>query len=136
MITVEGVYDDRWMGRETVLALAGRALVSVEIEGELSWLPSLAPQELVVQVAGQPAHVVSLSTPGPFSLRVPLHPNGALPGAWEVSLTSSRTFCPTELGLSADSRDLSVQLRLVCARTQDGREIVKTLGQTAVGREP
>jgi hypothetical protein len=69
-------------------------------------------------------------------LRVPLPPDGALPGAWEVSLTSSRTFCPTELGLSADSRDLSVQLRLVRARTQDGREIVKTLGQTAVGREP
>lgn len=133
MITVEGVYDDRWMGRETVLALAGRALVSVEIEGERSGIPSLAPQELVVQVAGQPAHVVSLSTPGPFSLRVPLPPGGALPGAWEVSLTSTRTFRPTELGLSADSRDLSVQLLLVRARTQDGREIVKTLGQTAVG---
>ena len=133
MITVEGVYDDRWMGRETVLALAGRALVSVEIEGELSWIPPLAPQELAVQVAGQPAHVVSLSTPGPFSLRVPLPPGGALPGAWEVSLTSTRTFCPTELGLSADRRDLSVQLLLVRARTQDGREIVKTLGQTAVG---
>jgi hypothetical protein len=52
-----------------------------------------------------------------------------------VSLTASRTFCPTELGLSADSRDLSVQLRLVRARTRDGREIVKTLGRTAVGRE-
>lgn len=135
MITVEGVYDDRWMGRETVLALAGQALVSVEIEGELSGIPSIAPQELVVQVVGQPAHVVSLSTPGPFSLRVPLPPGGALPGAWEVSLTASRTFCPAELGLSADSRDLSVQLRLVRARTRDGREIVKTLGQTAVGRE-
>jgi glycosyltransferase involved in cell wall biosynthesis len=134
-ITVDGVYDDRWMGRETVLALAGRALVSVEIEGELSGIPFLAPQELVVQVAGQPAHVVSLSTPGPFSLRVPLPPGGALPGAWEVSLTSNRTFCPTELGLSADSRDLSVQLLLVRAWTQDGREIVKTLGQTAAGRE-
>jgi len=136
MITVEGVYDDRWMGRETVLALAGRALVSVEIEGELSGIPSLAPQELVVQVAGQPAHVVSLSSPGPFSVRVPLPPDGASPGAWEVSLTSNRTFCPTELGLSADSRDLSVQLRLVRARTRDGREIVKTLGQTAGGGGP
>ena len=133
MITVEGVYDDRWMGRETVLALAGRSLVSVEIEGELSWVPSLAPQELVVQVDGQQAHVVSLSTPGPFTVRVPLAPGGALPGAWEVSLTSTRTFCPTELGLSADSRDLSVQLLLVRARTCDGREIVKTLGQTAGG---
>jgi hypothetical protein len=135
-ITVEGVYNDRWMGREAVLALAGRALVSVEIEGELSGIPSLAPQELVVQVAGQQAHVVSLSTPGPFSLRVPLPPGGALPGAWEVSLTSSRTFCPTELGLSADSRDLSVQLLLVRARTRDGREIVKTLGETAGGGGP
>jgi hypothetical protein len=133
MITVEGVYDDRWMGRETVFALAGRSLVSVEIEGELSWVPSLAPQELVVQVDGQQAHVVSLSTPGPFTVRVPLAPGGALPGAWEVSLTSTRTFCPTELGLSADSRDLSVQLLLVRARTCDGREIVKMLGQTAGG---
>jgi glycosyltransferase involved in cell wall biosynthesis len=131
-ITVEGVYDDQWMGRETVLALAGPALVAVEIEGERSGIPSLAPQEMVVQVAGQPAHVVSLSTPGPFSLRVPLPPGGALPGTWEVSLTSSWTFCPTELGLSADSRDLSVQLRLVRARTRDGREIVKALGRTAV----
>jgi hypothetical protein len=133
MITVEGVYDDRWMGRETVLVLAGRALVSVEIEGELSGIPSVAPQELAVQLVGQPAHVVSLSTPGPFSLRVPLPSDGASPGAWEVSLTSSRTFCPTELGLSADSRDLSVQLLLVRARTRDGREIVKTLGRTAGG---
>jgi glycosyltransferase involved in cell wall biosynthesis len=133
MITVDGVYDDRWMGRETVLALAGGTLVSVEIEGELSGIPQLAPQELVVQVQGQQAHVVSLSTPGPFSVRVPLPPRGALPGAWEVSLTSSRTFCPTELGLSADSRNLSVQLRLVRARTRDGREIVKTLGRTAGG---
>jgi glycosyltransferase involved in cell wall biosynthesis len=131
-ITVEGVYDDQWMGRETVLALAGPALVAVEIEGERSGIPSLAPQEMVVQVAGQPAHVVSLSTPGPFSLRVPLPPGGALPGTWEVSLTSSWTFCPTELGLSADSRDLSVQLRLVRAWTRDGREIVKALGRTAV----
>jgi hypothetical protein len=135
MITVEGVYDDRWMGRETVLALAGRDLASVEIEGERSAIPSLAQQELVLRVAGQPEHVVSLSTPGPFTVRVPLPPGGALPGVWEVSLVSTRTFCPTDLGLSADSRDLSVRLLRVRARTHDGREIVKTLGEAAIGRE-
>lgn len=136
LITVEGVYDDRWMGRESVLALAGQALVSIEIDGERSGIPRLTPQELVVQVAGHPARVVDLTSPGPFSVRVPLPSGGAWPGAWEVSLTSTRTFCPLELGLSADSRDLSVQLLRVRARTQDGREIVKTLGRTAVGGEP
>jgi len=136
MITVEGVYDDGWMSHETVLALAGRALVSVEIEGERSGIPSLAPQDLAVQVEGQPAHVVSLSAPGPFSVQVQLPPGGALPGAWEVSLTSTQTFCPSELGLSSDSRDLSVQILLVRARTGDGREIVKAFGRTAVEREP
>ncbi len=135
MITVEGVYDDWWMGREAVLALAGRALVSVEIEGQLAGIPALLPQQLEVQVGGQPARVVSLTTSGPFSVSVRLSPDGASPGAWEVSLTPSRTFCPMEHGLSADSRDLSVQLLRVRARTQDGREIVKTLGSAAVGRE-
>jgi len=135
MITVEGVYDDRWMGREMVLVLAGQALVSVEIEGELSGIPSLLPQELVVRVGGQPAHTVSLTIPGPFRFNVPLPSNGAVPGAWEMSLTPSRTFCPMAHGLSADSRDLSVQLLRVRARTRDGRDIVKTLGSAAVAAE-
>ena len=47
LITVEGVWDDHWMGREAVLALSGRALVSVEIEGQLAEVPFLLPQELV-----------------------------------------------------------------------------------------
>jgi glycosyltransferase involved in cell wall biosynthesis len=133
MILVEGVDDDQWMGRETVLALAGQALVSVEIEGELSGIPSLVPQELAVQVAGRGGQVVSLTSPGLFSVRVPLPSDGASSGVWEVSITPSRTFCPMEQGLSADSRDLSVRLRSVRARTHDGREIVKRLGSTAAG---
>jgi hypothetical protein len=135
MISVEGVYDDQWMGRETVLALAGRALVSVEIDGELAGIASLLPQELAVQVTGRQGHVVSLTTPGPFSVCVPLPSDGASPGAWEVSITPSRTFCPMEQGLSADNRDLSVQLRRVRAQTQDGREIVRSLGSAATGGE-
>ena len=121
------------MGGETVLALAGRALVSVEIEGTLAGIASLVPQELVVHVAGQPARVVSLTIPGPFSFRVPLPSDGASPGPWDVSLTARRTFRPVELGLSEDSRDLSVQLLRVRAQTHDGREIVKTLGSAADG---
>jgi glycosyltransferase involved in cell wall biosynthesis len=133
MITVEGVWDDRWMGRETVLALTGRTLVSVEIEGQLSGVPSLLPQELVTRVAGQPPRVTSLTTPGPFRLSVPLSPDSAPQGMWEVSLTPSRTFCPMEQGVSADSRHLSVQLLRVRAQTRDGREIVKTLGPAPIG---
>ena len=134
-VAVEGVYNDRWMGRETVLALAGQALVSVEIEGELAGIPSLVPQELAVRVGSGPARVVSLTTPGPFSVSVALPSDGTLPGRWEVSLTPSRMFCPMEHGLSADSRDLSVQLLRVRARTSDGREIVKMLGTAGVGGE-
>jgi glycosyltransferase involved in cell wall biosynthesis len=127
IITVEGVYDDRWMGRESVVGLAGRSLVMVEIEGQLSELPFLLPQELVVRVEGRATQVVSITSPGPFRVHVPLPPDGES-GAWEVSLVPSRTFCPLEHGLSADNRDLSVQLLSVRARTRDGREIVKTLG--------
>jgi len=132
LITVEGVWEDHWMGRETVLALSGRALVSVEIEGQLVGVPSLLPQELAAHVGGQPPRVTSLTAPGPFCLSVPLSPDDAPSGRWEVSLTPSRTFCPMEEGLSGDSRHLSVQLLRVRARTQDGREIVKTLGPSPI----
>jgi hypothetical protein len=71
--------------------------------------------------------VVSITSPGPFRVHVPLPPDGEA-GKWEVSLVPSRTFCPLEHGLSADNRDLSVQLTSVRVRTRDGREIVKTLG--------
>jgi glycosyltransferase involved in cell wall biosynthesis len=128
-ITVEGVYDDRWMGRESVFGLAGRSLVMVEIEGQLSELSFLLPQELAVHLEGRATQVVSITSPGPFRVHVPLPPDGEA-GKWEVSLVPSRTFCPLEHGLSADSRDLSVQLTSVKARTRDGREIVKTLGVT------
>ena len=134
MISVEGVYDDGWMGGDAVFALAGRALVSIEISGHLPELGVLLPQELAVQVRGQQAQVVVLTASGPFSLSVPLSSNGAAPGAWEVSLTPSRMFCPMVHGLSADSRDLSVQLLRVRALTHDSREIVKTLGSVTAGR--
>jgi glycosyltransferase involved in cell wall biosynthesis len=135
MISVEGVYDDGWIDGEAVLALAGRALVSIEIEGHLPGLGLLLPQELAVQVRGQQAHVAVLTAPGPFSVSVPLSADGAGSGAWDVSLTPSRTFCPMVHGLSADSRDLSVQLLRVRARTHDSREIIKVFGLPAVGRE-
>jgi glycosyltransferase involved in cell wall biosynthesis len=134
LIGVEGMYEDRWMGREAVLALGGRALVSLEIEGHLPGIAALLPQAVAVQVGDRPECMTVLTAPGPFTLSVPLPPGGASRGAWEVSLTSSRTFCPMEHGLSADSRDLSVQLLRVRARTEDGREIVKALGSPA-GRE-
>src|SRR5262249_47331487 len=108
------------------------ALVSVEIEGQLDGIPALLPQELVVHVDGRPAHVVSLTTAGPFSVSVPLSSDGALGELREMSLVPKRTFCPLEHGLSADHRDLSVQLLRVRVRTRDGREIVKTLGAEAV----
>jgi glycosyltransferase involved in cell wall biosynthesis len=133
LITVEGVWDDHWMGREMVLALRGRTLESVEIDGQLAEVPALLPQELVARVGAEPPRVASLATPGPFSLHVPLGPEPAPSGTWEVTLTPRRTFCPMEQGLSGDSRHLSVQLLRVRARTRDGREIVKTLGLTPVG---
>ena len=135
MIGVEGVYADGWMDGEAVLALAGRTLASVEIEGHLPEIGLLLPQEVAVQVLGQQAQVLVLTTPGPFCVRVPLLPDGASPGAWDVSLRLSRTFCPMAHGLSEDSRDLSVQLLRVRARTHDGREVLKTLGPAAAGRE-
>lgn len=128
VIAVEGVWEDHWMGRETVLALSGRELVSIEIDGQLAGVPSLLPQELVAQVDGQAPRTTSLTTPGPFCLSVPLSPEAPSSGMWEVSLTPSRTFCPMEHGLSEDSRHLSVQILRVRARTRDGREIVKPLG--------
>jgi glycosyltransferase involved in cell wall biosynthesis len=134
-ITVEGVYDDRWMGRESVVGLAGRSLVMVEIEGRVSELPFVLPQELAVRVEGRPIHIVSITTPGPFRVHVPLPPDGQS-GKWEVSLVPSRTFCPLELGWSTDSRDLSVQLLSVKVRTRDGREIVKALGATSAEDAP
>jgi glycosyltransferase involved in cell wall biosynthesis len=134
-ITVEGVYDDRWMGRESVVGLAGQSLVMVEIEGNLSGLPYLLPQELAVRVEGREPEVISIRNPGPFRVHVPLPADGET-GKWEVSIVPSRTFCPLEQGLSADDRDLSVQIVSVRVRTRDGREIVKTLGSDAAGNGP
>jgi len=130
-ITVEGVYDDRWMGRESVVGVAGRSIVMVEIEGSLPGLPYLLPQELVVRVEGREPHVISIRTPGLFRFHVPLRADGAT-GKWEVSIVPSRTFCPREQDLSADDRDLSVQIVSVRLRTRDGREILKTLGSGAI----
>ena len=131
-ITIEGVYDDRWMGREGVVGLAGRSLVMVEIEGSLSGLPYLLPQELAVRVEGRETQLISIRNPGPFRVHVPL-PADEETGKWEVSIVPSRTFCPLEQGLSADNRDLSVQIVSVRVRTRDGREIVKTLGSDVAG---
>jgi len=135
LISVEGVWEDHWMGREALLALSGRALVSVEIEGELPGIPSLLPQELATRVGSQAARVTSLSSPGPFSVSVPLLPDDGFSGVWEVAVTPSRTFCPMDDGLSGDSRHLSVQLQRVRARTRDGREIVKVLGPAPSGAQ-
>src|SRR5262249_33880701 len=132
IITVDGVYDDQWMGRETVVGLAGRSLLMLEIEGQFFGPPFLLPQRLAVRVAGRATEVVSITTPGPFRVHVPLPPDGES-GACDVSLIPSRTFSPKEHGLSADSRDLSVQLIRLRARTRDGREIVKPLGLVPVG---
>jgi len=129
-ITVEGVYDDRWMGRESVVGVAGRSIVMLEIEGSLPGLPYLLPQELVVRVEGREPHVISIRTPGLFRFHVPLPADGAT-GKWEVSIVPSRTFCPQEQDLSTDDRDLSVQIVSVRLRTRDGREILKTLGSGA-----
>jgi len=127
-IAVDGVWDDQWMGHEAVVALRGRALVSLEIEGELVAIGPLLPQRLVARVGGHEAAALSLPAPGPFSLTVPLLPDGGATGAWEISLVSERTFRPQDFGPAPDPRDLSVRLLRLRVRTHDGREIVKTLG--------
>ena len=87
------------------------------------------PQRLRVETNGREALDVSLTAPGPFSLAVPLAPNRpALTGRWEVVLLAERTFCPRDHGLSADDRDLGVQILSVRVKTRDGRHITKTLG--------
>jgi hypothetical protein len=124
---VEGVFDDRWMGRDAMLSLDGAALTSLEIEGLLPGIAPLVPQRLRIAVGGRPAADLALTSPGPFAVSVPL-PQGGGTGRFYVSLVPERTFCPREHGLSADGRELSVQLVRLCARTGDGRAIVKTLG--------
>ena len=126
-IAVDGVYGDRWMGREGTLALRG-SLVAVEVQGELPQLAPLVPQELVVRVAGREPQVVSLGAPGPFSFTVQLAADPSAPGVWEISLSPRRTFRPDRHGASTDSRELSVRLSRVRALTADGRQVVKTLG--------
>jgi glycosyltransferase involved in cell wall biosynthesis len=133
VITVEGVYDDQWMGGEAVFSILGRSLVSFEVEGHLPGLDPIVPQALAVRVGDQPTQVVSLNAAGPFSFSVPLDSNGGSLGAWRVSLTPDRTFSPMAYGTSPDSRDLSVQLLRLRARSQDGRQIVKTLGSPGHG---
>jgi glycosyltransferase involved in cell wall biosynthesis len=128
MIAAEGVYDDRWMGVEATFLFVGASFVSAEVEGYLPRLAPIVPQKLAVRVGQQEAVVYALGGPGPFTLSVPLEPNGAGEGEWEVSLVPSQTFCPMAHGISADHRELSVQLLRVRARTHDGREIAKTLG--------
>jgi hypothetical protein len=124
---VDGVYGDRWMGREGALALGG-SLLSVEVQGELPHFAPLIPQELVVRVAGREPQVISLGAAGPFSFTVPLATDRPTAGVWEISLSPRRTFRPDRHGLSADSRELSLQLSLVRALTADGRQVVRTLG--------
>jgi glycosyltransferase involved in cell wall biosynthesis len=126
-IAVDGVYGDRWMGREGALALRG-SLVSVEVHGELPRCAPLLPQELVVRVAGREPQVVVLRAHGPFSFTVGLGGARPDPEFWEISLSPRRTFRPDRHGPSTDSRELSVQLSLVRAVTADGRHVVRTLG--------
>lgn len=129
LIAVEGVFDDHWMGREAVLSLRGQALVSLEIEGALAALEPILPQRLRVETNGREALDVSLTAAGPFLLTLPLAPNGtAAAGSWEVVLLAERTFCPRDHGLSADDRDLGVQIMCLRVKTRDGRHITKTLG--------
>jgi glycosyltransferase involved in cell wall biosynthesis len=129
LIAVEGVFDDQWMGREAVLSLRGQALVSLEIVGALAALGPIVPQRLRVETNGRESLDLSLTAPGPFSLTVPLAPNGtAAAGGWEVVLLAERTFRPRDHGLSADNRDLGVQIMSVRVKTRDGQHITKTLG--------
>jgi hypothetical protein len=82
-----------------------------------------------METNGREALDVSLTAPGPFSLALPLALNGpALTGRWEVVLLAERTFCPRDHGLSADVRDLGVQILSVRVKTRDGRHITKILG--------
>ena len=129
LITVTGVFDDQWMGREAIFSLSGQALVSVKIEGMLAELEPLLPQRLRVKIGGRTALDVALTAPGPFSLTVPLASNRpATAGRWEVVLLTDRTFCPRDHGLSADDRHLGAQLTCLRAQTRDGRHVTKTFG--------
>ena len=129
LIAVEGVFDDQWMGREAVLSLRGQELVSLEIAGALAALAPIVPQRLRLETNGREALDVSLTAPGSFSLALPLSLNGsALTGRWEVVLLAERTFCPRDHGLSADDRDLGVQILSVRVTTRDGRHVTKILG--------
>jgi len=126
-IAVDGVYGDRWMGREGALALRG-SLASIEVQGELPQFAALIPQELVVRVAGREPQVVVLKEPGPFSFTVGLGADTTASDFWEVSLSARRTFRPDRHGPSTDSRELSLQLSLVRVVTADGRQVVRTMG--------
>jgi hypothetical protein len=85
-----------------------------------------------VEIDGREALDISLRAPGPFLLSLPLAPNGtAAAGRWEVVLLAERTFCPRDHGLSADDRDLGVQIMRVTVKTRDGRHITKTLGASS-----
>ena len=128
LIAVEGVYDDQWMGREAVLALArpGAACRS-RSRATLAGPRSLVPQDLVVEVDGSRRSTCRSTAPGPFSLDACRSPptERPPPACGRCRSSRSRTFCPRDHGLSADGRDLSVQLLRVRARTRDGRQIVE-----------
>jgi hypothetical protein len=128
MIAAEGVYDDRWMGREALIAVRGAALASLDIEGDLAAIAPLLPQRIVARVDGHEAVDVRLTRPGAFALTVPLRPTRGVRGAWDVSLVCERTFRPRDLGPSSDGRALGVRVLRLVARSGDGREVVKTLG--------
>ncbi|HEV8437211.1 MAG TPA: glycosyltransferase family 1 protein [Methylomirabilota bacterium] len=128
LLTTYGVYDDRWMGAEAVFSIRGRSVVSCEIDGHLPGFAPIVPQRLAVRVGLRDVLAIPLTDPGPFTLSVPLDSNGTTAGRWEISLVPSRTFRPRAYGMSADDRELSVQLVRLRARTEDGRQIVKLFG--------
>jgi hypothetical protein len=125
-IDVAGVYADAWMGGEAVLSVRGGEIDTVEVRGDLPALAPVARQELNVRAGGGGRLVLRLGHPGPFAVTVK-RPAGEA-GTWRIRLSPRRTFRPDRHGISPDSRELSVRLSAVRARTSDGRHVDRALG--------
>ncbi len=102
--------DDLWVGDTLTFEIkAGRPISKVTVEGELPHKFD-TETEFVLTINGEQT-AASFESGGPFALHVPC---SIAPGTpTKIELTTSTTWCPREVGVSEDERQLSFVLNRI-----------------------
>ncbi len=110
---ISGVGLDGWVlaqGIEFGLGVKRSGGHSLLISGELPGIPSVMPQQLLIEV-GTRKHTVTITTAGSFIVKVPLGTLEA--GTVQVRLKPLKSLIPKALGINEDPRSLAFHLNQV-----------------------